>query len=112
MVGMEKTEDQAERAVPGAFDVMMWCRGEGGCWFRKTLRQAVQQLQTWQLRDTNSLAKYAELGAAAQLLRIGVPVDWNVVDQTNALRIPYVNPKYTEARGRTHIRSGGWGCPC
>ena len=39
LVGTEKSEDDAQRAVPGTFDVAIWCRGEGRYWFRRTLRE-------------------------------------------------------------------------
>ena len=38
VVGMTKTEVDSERTVPGSFDVPVWCRGEGGAWLQRSVR--------------------------------------------------------------------------
>ena len=36
--GTDKDADAASRIMPGSVDTPLWCRGEGGVWFRRTLR--------------------------------------------------------------------------
>ena len=70
IVGMDKDKKGKERALPGSQDAAMWCRGEADCWFRKSLRFLARHLQPWEVRGINTSAKYAEVGAEVELLKI------------------------------------------
>ena len=36
--GAEKSDDASELKMPGSYDTPLWCRGENGTWFRRSLR--------------------------------------------------------------------------